>query len=534
MGGTQVADWTRPYNTELGNLPGTSRNGYTFVGWFTASTGGRKISETTLVKGDVTYYARWKANLQTIRFDALDGAVRGAQIHETKRNYDDRLGSLETAYPNLRDWENLTFGGWYTDKFEGNVITEQTVVDGDATYYARYNGVARYEKVGNVNVNETSDVISNFGNGQYVISSEMLDLSHDFEVVVCVTTGNNVQNRQCVFSTPDGICFGVVGGRFMWSLGDGTDHKVGTCQTGQEYTLRLVVDGGQLTFQFRNGGSGSWTASPDHAQISGNMEKFILGQNWECKDADTSQTEHWTGIMDMSKSHMNVYGHRYDLKLSHKVTVTFNENGGTWTTSTGAHSFFLEWGSRIGRRMPADGAVTREHYTFNGWWTEAAADQGTDVSSNTVVQEDMTAYAHWIGDEMDVRLELSNGDPAFPNLNAKWQDESTAGKWIVAQTGLKYPEPESWFYPPISGGFELSGWKWTDENNSVKYIGLPIERQMVEIYPIPGREDNGLVMYAQWEAKDFNVTLNLNNGNDIYPYLNATWGSGENSDDRTV
>ena len=58
----------------------------------------------------------------------------------------------------------------------------------------------------------------------------------------------------------------------------------------------------------------------------------------------------------------------------------------------------------------------------------------------------------------------------------------------------------------------------------------------MEIYPIPGREDNGLVMYAQWEAKDFNVTLNLNNGNDIYPYLNATWGSGENSDsdDKTV
>ena len=32
----------------------------TFNGWYTAKTGGTKVSSTTVVTGDVTYYARWK------------------------------------------------------------------------------------------------------------------------------------------------------------------------------------------------------------------------------------------------------------------------------------------------------------------------------------------------------------------------------------------------------------------------------------------------------------------------------------------
>ena len=39
-----------------------------------------------------------------------------------------------------------------------------------------------------------------------------------------------------------------------------------------------------------------------------------------------------------------------------------------------------------------------------------------------------------------------------------------------------------------------------------------------------------MVLEAQWEAKNFNVTLNLNNGNSAFPFLNAIWNEGGNSD----
>ena len=43
----------------VGTLPTPTRNKYKFNGWYTATTGGTKISATTKVDVDVTYYAQW-------------------------------------------------------------------------------------------------------------------------------------------------------------------------------------------------------------------------------------------------------------------------------------------------------------------------------------------------------------------------------------------------------------------------------------------------------------------------------------------
>ena len=45
--------------TAIGTLPTPSRNYYLFLGWYTAKTGGTKISKSTKVIKSVTYYARW-------------------------------------------------------------------------------------------------------------------------------------------------------------------------------------------------------------------------------------------------------------------------------------------------------------------------------------------------------------------------------------------------------------------------------------------------------------------------------------------
>jgi len=49
------------YNAKYGALPSASRAGYTFVGWFTKTTGGTKITDESIVKitGTQTLYARW-------------------------------------------------------------------------------------------------------------------------------------------------------------------------------------------------------------------------------------------------------------------------------------------------------------------------------------------------------------------------------------------------------------------------------------------------------------------------------------------
>ena len=52
------------FNEEYGTLASTSRSGYTFSGWFTATSGGTKIEENTIVSitDDHTLYAQWTAD----------------------------------------------------------------------------------------------------------------------------------------------------------------------------------------------------------------------------------------------------------------------------------------------------------------------------------------------------------------------------------------------------------------------------------------------------------------------------------------
>ncbi len=43
----------------IGTLPTATKSGYTFNGWYTAATGGTKISASTVVTGNITYYAQF-------------------------------------------------------------------------------------------------------------------------------------------------------------------------------------------------------------------------------------------------------------------------------------------------------------------------------------------------------------------------------------------------------------------------------------------------------------------------------------------
>ena len=63
---TLLSSQDKTYGTTLGTLPSNSRTGYTFSGWYTASTGGTQISSTTSVpSSDTTYYAHWTPNTNT-------------------------------------------------------------------------------------------------------------------------------------------------------------------------------------------------------------------------------------------------------------------------------------------------------------------------------------------------------------------------------------------------------------------------------------------------------------------------------------
>lgn len=74
-GGTSsVAFSTLTFNSTY-TLPTATRAGYTFNGWYTAKSGGTKITTTTkhTTAGDVTYYAQWTPWTFTVKYNKNTG-----------------------------------------------------------------------------------------------------------------------------------------------------------------------------------------------------------------------------------------------------------------------------------------------------------------------------------------------------------------------------------------------------------------------------------------------------------------------------
>lgn len=108
------------YDTALSELPTPTRTGYTFLGWYTAKSGGTKVSGDTLVTGAATYYAHWKVNSYKVQFNGNGGKSSSASKTVT---YLAKYGTLPTAKR-----AGYTFLGWYTAKTGGTKVTANSVV----------------------------------------------------------------------------------------------------------------------------------------------------------------------------------------------------------------------------------------------------------------------------------------------------------------------------------------------------------------------------------------------------------------------
>ncbi len=131
-GGTGTTTTSRPYGTVLGTVPETTREGYTFLGWFTTAGGGTQVTASTVVTADATYYAHWTEKNFTIKFNAN----RGTGTTTVSRSYGAVLGPLPTPTR-----EGYTLLGWFTAATGGAQVTASTVVTADRTYYAHWKAI---------------------------------------------------------------------------------------------------------------------------------------------------------------------------------------------------------------------------------------------------------------------------------------------------------------------------------------------------------------------------------------------------------
>lgn len=118
----------------IGTLPELTREGYTFLGWYTEKDGGVQVTTSTVITEDLTIYAHWNVTengngTYRITFDKNDGSAGVYQVQMV--NMGDTVS--RPAEPTR---ELYRFTGWY---MESAAVTEydfDTPVTGDLTLYA--------------------------------------------------------------------------------------------------------------------------------------------------------------------------------------------------------------------------------------------------------------------------------------------------------------------------------------------------------------------------------------------------------------
>ena len=116
----------------IGKLPTPKRGKYTFLGWYTKKTGGTKISASTKIKSNVTYYAYWAAPW-TVTFDVNGGALGEGETNKVQVARSKAVGTLPTSTKT-----GYKLKGWYTKKSGGTKITVKTKVTKNITWYAQW------------------------------------------------------------------------------------------------------------------------------------------------------------------------------------------------------------------------------------------------------------------------------------------------------------------------------------------------------------------------------------------------------------
>ncbi|MBO7687329.1 MAG: InlB B-repeat-containing protein [Kiritimatiellae bacterium] len=113
---TVVRNLTTSYGATLGTLPTPTRDGYTLNGWFTAAEGGTQVDSSTLVEGNVDYYAQWTLSL--VDWPANTSTVAGKTAGEAFEITGD-LANVNAK--TLADWAKGAGGVNFADR--GDIIS---------------------------------------------------------------------------------------------------------------------------------------------------------------------------------------------------------------------------------------------------------------------------------------------------------------------------------------------------------------------------------------------------------------------------
>lgn len=104
---------------KLGSLPTPTRKNWTFDGWWTKKTGGKRVTASTAVKKAMTVYAHWTP-IVTVTFDPNGGTVSKTKLKTRTYLYKGAFYLDTYAFPTpVRPHYAFGWNSWFTKKSGG-------------------------------------------------------------------------------------------------------------------------------------------------------------------------------------------------------------------------------------------------------------------------------------------------------------------------------------------------------------------------------------------------------------------------------
>lgn len=356
-GGSSFFPRTLSYMGTYGELPDSVRTGYTFLGWYTAKSGGTKVEADTVVNtlSEHTLYAHWAVNSYTVSFNPGAGTASFASKNVT---FESAYGQLPTATPAS---DTLVFVGWFTEAEEnsGKQITAATIMDtaGNHTLYAHYElkkFTVRFDSNGGSTVNDAKEMRATDSYG-----------------ILPVTTryGYNF----------DG-----------WYTADGTlvTSTMPLCPDENSAVLTLVARWNPIasvvTFD-ANGGTVSEVLRPvefgaEYGELPVPVKVGFTFLGWHLENE--SDYIEGTGIVNQIVDHT-----LYADWEANKCLIHFDSCGGL-----GVADIIAEY-NEVLVNLPE---CSFAGYEFQGWYTDPVAGELiTNATISQFLEEEVTLYAHW-------------------------------------------------------------------------------------------------------------------------------------------
>lgn len=409
---------TKTYGSELGTLPTCSRTGYTFLGWYTASSGGTKISSTTKITSTVTYYAQWSINSYTLTYDVNGGNAVSPASKSVQ--YGSAYGTLPTPTRASTAQYSYTFAGWYTAVTGGTQVTANTTMGaGNTTIYAHWTATTRSYTVsyqttyGTLNKTSQSVAYNSKGSCTLTMPDNTVEFTYTFVGWYTAANGGGTKvGSELTLETP--------------AIKETVTYYAYVTRSTKSYTHTFNANGGgtvspaTITKAYN-------TALGTLPTVSRTGYTFV---GW----FDTSAASGGTQATTATKvTETKTWYARWSIN---SYTFTFDKNGGNTPSST---TITKKYNTAVGT-LPtctrnADNTYT---YAFAGWFNTSASSGGTQLTTSTKVTSNKTWYARWTASTRQYKLTVTAGTGGTVSGGGTYNYNASATLKATANSGYHF------------------------------------------------------------------------------------------------